>query len=162
MKKLLLVLLVVTLAAFLLVACTPVTPGEGEGEGEGEEEICPNLNITSQVFFGDRFYIQGGKQTITVTFALPHEPLWVYVDDNLRANPVGIPGSAAEVAMFPNADKTVYTGEFDFSTDIYNDSGNCKEGYIYVLTCNDYAPCKHPFTLAYSPGLCKNHYIAIE
>jgi len=125
-------------------------------------EICPNLNITSQVSFEGKTYIQGGKQTITVTFALPHVPLWVYVDDNLKANPVGIPGSAAEVLMFPNADKTVYTGEFDFSTDIYDDSGNCKVGYIYVLTCNDCGPCKYPYILAYSPGLCKNHHITIE
>ena len=37
MKKLLIVLLVVALAAFLLVGCNPVTPPvEGEGEGEGE------------------------------------------------------------------------------------------------------------------------------
>jgi len=34
MKKLLIVLLVVALAAFLLVGCIPVTPGEGEREGE--------------------------------------------------------------------------------------------------------------------------------
>jgi len=32
MKKLLLVLLVVTLAAFLFVGCLPTTPTEGEGE----------------------------------------------------------------------------------------------------------------------------------
>ena len=44
MKKLLLVLLVVALAAFLLVGCNPVTPPvEGEGEGEGEGETAPVL-----------------------------------------------------------------------------------------------------------------------
>ena len=39
MKKLFLVLLVVTLAAFLFVGCLPVTPSEGEGEGEGEGDV---------------------------------------------------------------------------------------------------------------------------
>jgi len=41
MKKLLLVLLVVTLASFLFVGCLPggTTPAEGEGEGEGEVEV---------------------------------------------------------------------------------------------------------------------------
>ena len=41
MKKLLIVLLVVALAAFLLVGCIPVTPGEGEGEGEVIVPIAP-------------------------------------------------------------------------------------------------------------------------
>ncbi len=36
MKKLLLVLLVITLAVSLLIGCIPVIPDEGEGEGEGK------------------------------------------------------------------------------------------------------------------------------
>jgi len=157
MKKILLVLLVVALAVSLLVGCTSVTPGEGEGEGEDEEEICPVLNITSQVLFGGRLYIQGGKQTITVTFAVPRESVYVYVDNTLK-----LYNNTTEVLMYPNTKKTVYTGEFDFSTDIYDDYGDCKVGYIYVSTCNSCAPCKYPYTLAYSPGLCKNHHITIE
>jgi len=43
MKKLLIVLLVVALAAFLLVGCIPVTPGEGEREGEGEGKVIVAL-----------------------------------------------------------------------------------------------------------------------
>jgi thiol-disulfide isomerase/thioredoxin len=38
MKKLLTVVLVIGLVAFLFVGCTPTTPAEGEGEGEGEDE----------------------------------------------------------------------------------------------------------------------------
>src|SRR5665648_105375 len=41
MKKLLLVLLVVALASFLFVGCTPTVPAEGEGEGEGETAPVP-------------------------------------------------------------------------------------------------------------------------
>src|SRR5665648_113647 len=44
MKKLLIVLLVVALAAFLLVGCIPVTPGEGEGKvivARGQAPVAP-------------------------------------------------------------------------------------------------------------------------
>ena len=79
MKKLLLVLLVVALASFLFVGCLPTTPAEGEGEGEGEVGICPTVSVTSQVAVGGKNYIKGGTQTITVTFAVPTEPVSVYV-----------------------------------------------------------------------------------
>jgi len=67
MKKLLLVLLVVSLAVFIFVGCTPTTTpiegeDEGEGEGEGEEETvdrvvmvelftshCPNCIIVEPI-----------------------------------------------------------------------------------------------------------------
>jgi len=134
------VLLVAALAVSPLVGCTSVTPDEGEGEGE--EEICPMLNITPQVLFGGELCIQGGKQTITVTFAVPHESVYVYVGGNLRANPVGVPGSAAEVVMYPNADKTIYTGEFVFAQE--EEYG---EDYIYISTCDTCWPCKYSYAV---------------
>jgi len=39
MKKLLQILLIIGLATYLFVGCTPPVPTEGEGEGEGEEEV---------------------------------------------------------------------------------------------------------------------------
>jgi hypothetical protein len=143
MKKLLLVLLVVTLASFLFVGCIPVTPPtEGEGEGEGEAEICPAVAVTSQVAIGGKTYIQGGKQTITVTFAVPTEPVSVYVGLDLKDsyNPFTDPG--IEVVMYANADKTVYTGTTDFAEGVERD---CDEAYIYVVTCDSCAPCKYPY-----------------
>jgi len=137
MKKLLLVLLVVALAAFLFVGCIPTTPGEGEGEGEGEAEICPTVHITSQVAVGGKTYIKGGKQTITVTFAVPTEPVSVYVGSGLK---VTLPGE--EVVMYPNATKTVYTGTYPFG-----DTNKCGEAYIYVETCETCAYCKYPYTV---------------
>ena len=139
MKKLLLVLLVVTLASFLFVGCLPVTPAEGEGEGEGEAEICPTVSVTSQAAVGGKTYIKAGKQTITVTFAVPTEPVSVYVGWDLRPN--GFPGE--EVVMYPNADKTIYTGEFKFG-DVYE---GCNEAYIYVETCETCDYCKYPYTV---------------
>ena len=147
MKKLLLVLLVVTLASFLFVGCLPVTPTEGEGEGEGEAEICPTVSITSQVAVGDKTYIKGGSQTVTITFAVPTEPVSVWIPDECSNNfndkdtPEGIPEGAMELVLYPNDDKTVYTGEGDFYTP------DCCEFYVYVLTCDTCGPCKYPYTV---------------
>ena len=144
MKKLLLVLLVVTLASFLFVGCLPgtTTPAEGEGEGEGEAEICPTVSVTSQVAIEGKTYIKGGKQTITVTFAVPTEPVSVYVGVDLKEiyNPFIDPG--VEIVMYANADKTVYTGTTVFTKDALED---CNEAYIYVITCDTCAPCKYPY-----------------
>jgi len=137
MKKLFLVLLVVALAAFLFVGCIPVTPSEGEGEGEGEAEICPTVAITSQVAVGGKNYIKGGDQTITVTFAVPTEPVSVWVGAGLRAILEDM-----EVVLYPNADKTVYTGTFHFG-----DYSGCGEAYIYVETCDTCEACKYPYTV---------------
>ena len=136
MKKLLLVLLVVTLASFLFVGCLPTTPpAEGEGEGEGEAEICPTVAVTSQVAVGGKTYIKGGSQTITVTFAVPTEPVSVFVGAGLRA-------VVYEVVMYANEDNTVYTGDFTFGT-VYE----CGEAYIYVETCETCDYCKYPYTV---------------
>jgi predicted small secreted protein len=136
MKKLLLVLMVVALAAFLLVGCIPSTPAEGEGEGEGVVEICPTVAVTSQVAVGGKNYIKAGSQTITVTFAVPTEPVSVYVGDLLKAAPL----ATSEVVMYANAAKTVYTGTVLFA-------GSCDEAYIYVETCDACAYCKYPYTV---------------
>jgi len=139
MKKLLLVLMVVALAAFLLVGCVPVTPGEGEGEGE--PEICPTVSVSLQQVVGTKTYIKGGEHTITVTFAVPTEPVSVYVGTELKAIEE-LPGY--EVVMYANATKTVYTGTFVFSIDPLKD---CNEAYIYVDTCDACAYCKYPYTV---------------
>ena len=141
MKKLLLVFLVVALASFLLVGCMPVTPSEGEGEGETEVGICPTVAVTTQVLVGSKTYIKGGKQTITVTFAVPTEPVSVYVGNDLK---VEVPLPGWEVVMYGNADKTVYTGTFTFTKLGVDD---CNEAYIYVETCDACAYCKYPYTV---------------
>ena len=140
MKKLLLVLLVAALASFLFVGCLPVTPAEGEGEGEGEAEICPTVSITSQVAVAGKNYIKAGSQTITVTFAVPTEPVSVYVGAALKDNPVGIPETAEEVVLYTADGGLTYTGTVLFA-------GDCDEAYIYVLTCDTCAPCKYPYTV---------------
>ena len=140
MKKLLLVLLVVALASFLFVGCIPVTPSEGEGEGEVEVGICPTVAVTSQVLVGSKNYIKGGSQTITVTFAVPTEPVSVYIGSAIK----GVPAVGdMEVVMYANAAKTVYTGTFIFGASALD----CAEAYIYVETCDACAYCKYPYTV---------------
>ena len=150
MKKLLLVLLVVTLASFLFVGCLPVTPAEGEGEGEGEGEagICPTVAVTSQVAVGGKNYIKGGEQTITVTFAVPTEPVSVFVGGLLKAPDL----TPVEVVMYADATKTVYTGTYDFGS--VNEQ-ECGEAYIYVETCDTCDYCKYPYTVDTLPPTAK-------
>ena len=136
MKKLLLVLLVVTLASFLFVGCIPSVPAEGEGEGEGEVGVCPTVSITSQVPIEGKNYIKAGSQTITVTFAVPTEPVSVYVGTGLKSMPT-LPGE--EVVMY-TTDKLVYTGTYTFGAE-----NECGEAYIYVDTCETCASCKYPY-----------------
>ncbi|TFG91313.1 MAG: hypothetical protein E4G71_04015 [Candidatus Atribacteria bacterium] len=137
-----------------------MTPAEGEGEGEGEGEICPTLEVTSQVAVGGKTYIKGGNQTITVTFANPTEPVSVYVGGSLssfgiRNNPEGIPDDAIEVVMYPDEEKKIYTGTFNFNevnflvATLEAKQGPianfCAEDYIYVSTCDTCDPCKYPY-----------------
>ncbi|PKP59863.1 hypothetical protein CVT91_06055 [Candidatus Atribacteria bacterium HGW-Atribacteria-1] len=138
MKKLLLVLMVVAMASFLLVGClpgttTPTTPTEPTEPTT--PEICPTVAVTSQVAVGGKTYIKGGTQTITVTFAVPTEPVSVYVGGGLKTTT--LPGE--EVVMY-TTDKKVYTGTYKFGTD-----NKCGEAYIYVETCETCAYCKYPY-----------------
>ncbi|HAJ32088.1 MAG TPA: hypothetical protein DCK79_01755 [Candidatus Atribacteria bacterium] len=150
MKKLLLVLLVVALASFLFVGCLPTTPAEGEDEGEGEAEICPTVAVTSQVAVGGKTYIKAGTQTITVTFAVPTEPVSVFVGGAIRGNPEGVPDDAKEVVMYTADGGLTYTGTFKFGQGYTAGEtqvafADCNEDYIYVLTCDACAPCKYPY-----------------
>jgi len=151
MKKLLLVLLVVALASFLLVGClgegtVSDTEDEDEDEGEGEVAICPTVAVTSQVAVGGKTYIKAGSQTITVTFAVPTEPVSVFIGGAIRGNPEGVPEDAKEVVMYTADGGLTYTGTFKFGQG-YGDVvfADCNEDYIYVLTCDTCAPCKSPY-----------------
>jgi len=145
MKKLLLVLLVVTLASFLFVGCVPTTPAEGEGEGEGETvaSACPTVSVATEVEISGKKYIKGGSRLITVTFAEATEPVSVFVGETIKGNPTGVPDDAVEVVMYPDADKKVYTGKYAFGTS----TGDCSAGYIYIATCTTCAPCKVAYTV---------------
>jgi len=115
-------------------------------------EICPVVSITSEVEIEGKKYIGKGEQTVTVTFAVPTEPVSVYVGYNLKKNGY-LPGY--EVVMYPNDDKTIYTGDFVFGEELTGElnggvtflNPDCSEAYIYVETCETCAYCKYPYTV---------------
>ena len=133
MKKLLLVLLVVILASFLFVGCLPTTPAEGEGEGEGEGEVGVTVDIEGAVVVDGKTYVSGGAHTITVTFPAPVVGgVGAYITDcsgdysKLEVN--GNFDCGSEVVLFPNADRTIWTGSGEFGPC----GGGCCASYVEV------------------------------
>jgi hypothetical protein len=114
MKKLLSVLLVVTLSSFLLVGCDILTPAEGEGEGEGEVEV--SMNIEDEYTNAGGVAFVGCAKDVTVTFPTP-----VAVDHVVYIARKIVEGDGTviyklmpdtePVAATPNADRTVWTVE---------------------------------------------------
>jgi len=151
MKKLLLVLMVVALASFLMVGClgegTVVDDDDDDDGGGVVESACPTVSVTSEVTVEGKTYIQAGAQTVKVTFAVPTEPVSVYIGFGLRDKiDLGdLLGDllGTEVVMTANADKTEYTGKFEFG----EMPQGCSEAYIYVETCDTCAACKYPYTV---------------
>lgn len=154
MKKLLILLMMVAMVSFLFAGCF-LEPNDDEDE-PGEPGICPVVSITSEAEVGGKKYIGIGEQTITVTFAVPTEPVSVYVGASLRLSLEEL--LQTEVVMYPNDDKTVYIGDFSFGTGVgigefegifsYPD---CSEAYIYVGTCETCDYCKYPYTVDKEP-----------
>jgi hypothetical protein len=144
MKKLILVLSLVAMTAFLLVGCTPgVTPVEPPIAGID----CPtSVAVEGQVVIGGKNFILGGvEKTITVTFAVPTAPVAVYIGNDISAESTGKVISeyyGDEVVMY-TTDNKVYTGTYTFSD--YDE--DCSADYIYVETCGTCAACKYPYTV---------------
>ena len=108
MKKLLLVLMVVAMAAFLFVGCLPTTPPPDEEEDGVVTEVT--VDIADSVVVDDKTYVSGGAHTITVTFPAPVVGV---VEANI-SNCTGDYRSGGDVVLFPNADRTIWTGSGDF------------------------------------------------
>jgi len=111
MKKLLVLLLISALAIFVFAGCEGLVPSEGEGEGEGEGEVeAVTVDIDGMQTLGGKNWISGGSHDITVTFPTPMT--------NVSANITGCTGdyriSGSSVVLFPNEDKTVWTGSGTF------------------------------------------------
>ena len=131
MKKLLLVLLVVTLAAFLFVGCLPTTPAEGEGEGEGEGEVT--VEIAGSVVVDGKTYVSCETHTITVTFPAPVVGAvsgFISCCTGDYRNDCDI-----DVVLFPNADRTVWEGSGEFGRyDGPSDAFGCCASYVGVVS----------------------------
>ena len=140
MKKLLLVLLVVAIASFLFVGCLPTTPAEGEGEGEGEAEAAI-VEIVGSVLLDGKTYVKAGVHDLIVTFAAPVAGSvdaiigWCTGDysKDMIDDILAIMGE--NVVLFPNADRTVWTGSAMFEEGDYD----CCASYVMVSSgeCED-------------------------
>jgi predicted small secreted protein len=133
MKKLLLVLLVVTLASFLLVGCTGTTPAEGEGEGEGEAEAVI-IEILDAVEVLGKLYVAPGSSDVTATFSAPVENVYAYLTDCTGDYSKDSNYSETPIVLWPNADKTVWSGSINFTcSPCY--TGDCVE---FSICCASY------------------------
>jgi len=125
MKKLLFVLLIVALAAYLLVGCIPVTPpAEGEGEGEGESEVV--VAIEGAVIIDGKTYVSQGDHMITVTFPAP---VAGWVDGWIETCYGDYSSKDSGVVLFPDADKKVWTGSGYF----YGGDSECCATYLEIF-----------------------------
>ena len=144
MKKLLLVLLVVTLASFLFVGCLPTTPAEGEGEGEGE--VAVTVEIEDSVVIDGKTYVSAGSHDITVTFPEPVTGSVTAIvgfcggdySKGLLEDLLALGG--VSVVMFPNEDMTEWTGSADFlGWGLIEDPSGCCASYVFISSgaCED-------------------------
>lgn len=162
MKKLLLVLLVVTLASFLFVGCLPGVVADDDDEDDENDvvvdEICPTVAVSDSVVIGTKNYLKAGKHTITVTFAVPTSLVSVYVGPALSKDlPVGVPDESEEVVIHTADGGLTYTGTHTFGVGV-----DCDDGYIYVVTCDTCAPCKSPYIVDSAAPTAKIKICAAE
>jgi hypothetical protein len=134
MKKLLLILLVVALASFLLVGCLGngiIDDGDGDGDGDVAGEVT--VDISDSVVVDGKTYVSGGAHTITVTFPAPVVGgVGAYITDcggdYSKAEINGALDCGSAVVLFPNTDRTVWTGSGEFGPC----GGGCCASYVEV------------------------------
>jgi hypothetical protein len=151
MKKLLLVLVVVAMASFLLTGCFGVPDGaEGEGEGECETTVV----IDGAVVVDGKTYVSGGSHDITVTFCAPVAgSAFAYItccsgDYSKVSDANGDFECDSEVVLFPNADRTVWTGSGDFGCGLFRADSEPQP----ILMCS---PCCASYVEIYA-GECED------
>jgi len=169
MKKLLLVLLVLAMAAFLFVGCLPTTPPtDGEDEGDGEVTVCPTIEIAGSYTDATTgiVYVKGkssGVYKVTLTYAQPTEGVIVQVVGG------GYP-TATIIPVTVSADGLTYTAEVSATTLTALD---CESFMIIATDCYGECTCTKTFTVdKYAPKAkmmlsvdgcpCYNCEIALE
>jgi len=128
MKKFLVLLLVVTLAAFVFVGCDLI-PSEGEGEGEGEGPIpAVAVQVAGQVAVGGKTYVKSGNHDITVTLSTPAKGyVTAYVTDCVGDYSKQYNNNYT--VLFPNADNTVWSGSAFFGCcEGFEPGSDCQPG----------------------------------
>ena len=145
MKKLLLVLTLVAMVAFLFTGCFGVPDGNGDdGNGDGVVEVT--VDIEDSVLIDGKTYVSAGTHDITVTFPEP-------VTGSVTAM-VGLCGGdyskglledllalgGISVVMFPNEDMTEWTGSAEFlGFGLLEEPSGCCASYVFISSgvCED-------------------------
>lgn len=136
MKKLLLVLLVVTLASFLFVGCLPgITPSDDEDEDEDEDDVTEvTVVIADSVVVDGKTYVKVGAHDITVTFPSA-------VAGNVEARITDCSGDYtkndlgyATVVLFPDADRKIWTGSGSFKIEVGGEESLCCASYVEIIS----------------------------
>ncbi len=136
MKKLLMLLLIATLAVFVLAGCDGFTPAESEGEGEDEDEgVEISVEIEGLIVINDKPYITTGTHNITVTFPIRLKDAYViiteckgdYSQDRDDANKVIL---LPPENWDPNVGATVWTGTGYFG----NGESDCCACYVEIYS----------------------------
>ena len=131
MKKLLFLLLIVTLASYLLVGCNPVIP-PAEGEGEGEVEGV-TVAIADSVKIGNYTYVGAGSHDITVTFPAPVAGLVsASISPCSGDYEKAFIANGSSVVLFPDATKKIWTGSGHFYTEGTDDGSLCCASWVEV------------------------------
>jgi len=116
MKKLLLVLLTVTLASFLLVGCLPGVVDDSDGDGDGDGAVEVTIAVENEYTNTGGVTYVPGVDKVTITFPEPVDQDYVvYIARKILEGDGTVTYKIADepepVAATPNADRTIWTVE---------------------------------------------------
>ena len=144
MKKLLLVLTLVAMVAFLFTGCFVAPDGNGDG-GNGDVVVTePTVDIEDAVVVDGKTYVSAGTHDITVTFPEPVTgAVTAFIglcggDYSKGLLDELIAAGGLSAVMFPNEDRTIWTGSADFWGEGFLAS-YCCASYVFITSgeCED-------------------------
>ena len=149
MKKLLLVLTLVAMVAFLFTGCFLAPDGNGD-DGNGDVVVTePTVDIADSVVLDGKTYVSAGTHDITVTFPEPVTgTVTAYVglcggDYSKGLLEDIIAAGGMSVVMFPNEDRTIWSGSADFlgigPMFLLGEDFGCCASYVFITSgaCED-------------------------
>ncbi|MDD4289634.1 MAG: hypothetical protein PHQ99_08615 [Atribacterota bacterium] len=152
MKKFLVLLLISILAIFVFAGCTTPPVNGGDDPGNGDEVEGVTVEISDSVKINGIDYVKGDNRdkdgklignTITVTFPAPVEGMVQAEISDCTTT------TAATKFLFPNEDRTVWTGTVDFDCKSMFVADPCSEDYTCDACgeCDDLPCCETVITI---------------
>jgi len=134
MKKLFVLLVMLVLAIFIFSGCQGLVPSEGEGEEEVVTEGI-TIDIEGSINIDNKTYLSRGVHEITITFPAPVTGLVKGYITYCTGDYSKDKDSGTEVILFPNEDKTVWTGSGSFQDSM----SLCCASYLQITSgeCED-------------------------